>query len=113
MKYAERAARGPGHTLDSDQRLASDPGAGRGPTASPEIHELESAGIIKDYGRIWDINPPKLADGTYPLLHDKGHIGGLFKGLFGYNGDPSIIELIFWLSMVTGLSYTWRKFATK
>ena len=77
------------------------------------IHELESAGIIKDYGRIWDINPPKLADGTYPLLHDKGHIGGLFKGLFGYNGDPSIIELIFWLSMVTGLSYTWRKFATK
>ena len=55
----------------------------------------------------------KLADGTYPLMHDKGHIGGLFKGLFGYNGDPSIIELIFWLSMVTGLSYSWRKFATK
>ena len=23
------------------------------------VHELESAGIIMDYGRIWDINPTK------------------------------------------------------
>ena len=58
------------------------------------VHELESAGIIKDYGRIWDINPSKLADGSYPLFHDKGYIGGLLKGLFGYNGDPSLIELV-------------------
>ena len=36
------------------------------------VHELESAGVIPDYGRIWDINPPKNADGTYPLFHDKG-----------------------------------------
>ena len=73
------------------------------------VHELESAGVIPDYGRIWDINPPKLADGTYPLLHDKGYIGGLFKGLFGYNGDPSLVELLSWLLTAGGLGYMWRK----
>jgi high-affinity iron transporter len=75
------------------------------------VHELESAGMIKDYGRIWDINPPKLADGSYPLFHDKGYIGGLLKGLFGYNGDPSLIELVSWIAVVGGLGYAWKKFA--
>ena len=73
------------------------------------IHELESAGIIPDYGRIWDINPPKLPDGTYPLIHDKGYVGGLLKGLFGYNGDPSGIEVLAWILTVCGLAYVWRK----
>jgi len=73
------------------------------------IHELESAGIIPDYGRIWDINPPKLLDGTYPLMHDKGYVGGLLKGLFGYNGDPSGIEVLAWILTVCGLAYVWRK----
>ena len=75
------------------------------------VHELESAGMIKDYGRIWDINPPKLADGSYPLFHDKGYIGGLLKGLFGYNGDPSLIELVSWIAVAGGLGYAWKKFA--
>ena len=44
--------------------------------------------------RIWDINPSKNDDGTYPAFHDKGSIGGLIKGFFGYNGDPSLIEFI-------------------
>ncbi len=73
------------------------------------VHELESAGVIKDFGRIWDINPPKLPDGSYPLLHDKGSIGSLFKGLFGYNGDPSAIEVLVWLSALVGLGSMWKK----
>ena len=76
------------------------------------IHELESAGIIPDYGRIWDINPPKLPDGTYPLMHDKGYVGGLLKGLFGYNGDPSGIEILAWLITVSGLGFMWRNVST-
>mgnify|MGYP001301976861 CR=1 FL=1 len=72
------------------------------------VHELESAGVIPDYGRIWDINPPKLADGSYHMLHDKGVIGALFKGLFGYNGNPSAIELVVWIFSIVGLSITWR-----
>ena len=62
--------------------------------------------------RIWDLNPPKNFDGTYPVLHDKGAIGGLMKGLFGYNGDPSAIELIAWVLVATGLGLTWRKTAS-
>ena len=73
------------------------------------IHELESAGVIPDYGRIWDINPPKLEDGSYPLMHDKGYLGSLLKGLFGYNGDPSLIELLAWLFSLSGLTYLWKK----
>ena len=73
------------------------------------ILELESAGIIPDYGRIWDINPPKLPDGSYPLMHDKGYVGSLLKGLFGYNGDPSLIELLSWFLCVCGLGFLWKK----
>ena len=73
------------------------------------VHELESAGIIPDYGRIWDINPPKNADGSYPLFHDKGNVGSLMKGLFGYNGDPSFIELSAWIFSTVTLGVVWKK----
>ena len=59
--------------------------------------------------RIWDINPPKNNDGSYPILHDKGAVGGLFKGFFGYNGDPSLIEFITWLLSIVGLNYLYQK----
>ena len=59
--------------------------------------------------RIWDINPNKNLDGSYPMLHDKGSIGGLMKGFFGYNGDPSLIEFITWLISVIGLNYLYQK----
>ncbi len=62
--------------------------------------------------RIWDLNPSQNFDGTYPVLHDKGAIGGLMKGLFGYNGDPSIIELIAWVLAVAGLGFAWKKTAS-
>jgi len=61
--------------------------------------------------RIWDVNPQKNEDGSYPVFHDKGAIGGLMKGLFGYNGDPSLIELIAWIVVCGGLGYAWRKSA--
>ena len=69
------------------------------------IHELESAGIITDYGRLWNLNPNLNLDGSYPLLHDKGHVGSLLKGLFGYNGDPSLIEFLAWLISLCGFFY--------
>ena len=59
--------------------------------------------------RIWDINPPKNSDGSYPLFHDKGAIGGLLKGFFGYNGDPSLIQFITWLLSMIGLNYLYQK----
>ena len=77
------------------------------------VHELESAGIITDHGRIWDINPPKNLDGSYPLFHDKGYIGGLLKGLFGYNGDPSLIELLAWITVSSGLFISWKRISSQ
>ena len=59
--------------------------------------------------RIWDINPSKNDDGSYPVLHDKGAVGGLLKGFFGYNGDPSLIEFITWLISMIGLNYLYQK----
>ena len=59
--------------------------------------------------RIWDINPSKNDDASYPVLHDKGAIGGLLKGFFGYNGDPSLIEFITWIISMIGLNYLYQK----
>ena len=59
------------------------------------IHELQEAGVIPTViEHLWDINPPVNLDGSYPVLHDKGSIGSILKGLFGYNGDPSLIEVL-------------------
>ena len=59
--------------------------------------------------RIWDINPPKNPDGSFPILHDKGAVGGLIKGFFGYNGDPSLIEFITWIISIIGLNLLYQK----
>ena len=45
----------------------------------------------------------------YPLFHEKGRIGVLMKGLFGYNGNTSLIEFIAWLSSIMGLLYVWNR----
>ncbi len=73
------------------------------------IHELESAGIIADTGRIWNVNPPVLPNGSYPIFHDKGAIGAIAKGLFGWNGDPSYLEVGIWTLTFAGLTVTWRR----
>jgi len=76
------------------------------------VHELESAGVIKDYGRIWDINPELNLDGSYPLFHEKGNIGGFFKGILGYNGNPSLIEFLTWIISLNCFFYFYNRFKT-
>ena len=63
--------------------------------------------------RIWDVKPSKNSDGSYPILHDKGAVGGILKGFFGYNGDPSLIEFITWLISMIGLNYLYQKIGRK
>ena len=75
-----------------------------------KIFELDKQKKAKKWAsRIWNINPSKNDDGSYPILHDKGAIGGLLKGFFGYNGDPSLIEFITWLLSMIGLNYLYQK----
>ena len=59
--------------------------------------------------RMWDINPDKNKDGSYPAFHDKGAVGGLLKGFFGYNGDPSLIEFVTWILSIIGLNVLYQK----
>ena len=50
------------------------------------IHEFQEAGMLSFlHTEIWDMNH---------LLNEKGSIGSLLKGLFGYNGNPSLLEVI-------------------
>ena len=61
---------------------------------------------------VWNINPAQNTDGSYPALHEKGVIGSLFKGLFGYNGNPSLLEVISYLVYLAGIGllvYVLRK----
>lgn len=59
------------------------------------ISKFQAAEILPIYiEQVWDINPSINKDGSYPLLHEKGIIGSIAKDLFGYNGNPSLLEFI-------------------
>ncbi|MBI2657952.1 FTR1 family protein [Candidatus Woesearchaeota archaeon] len=54
------------------------------------FHEFEEAGVISGIiSPLFDINH---------VLNEKGLFGGFLKGLFGYNGNPSLLEVIAWAS---------------
>lgn len=74
------------------------------------VHELNEAGIVPPIIEpVWDINPPVNEDGSYPLLHEKGAIGSILKSLIGYNGDPSLTEVLAYVAywLIVG-SYVFR-----
>ncbi len=65
------------------------------------IHELQEAGVIPFIlYPVYDINV---------FLNDKGDLGSIHKGLFGYNGNPGLIEIIsYWVYMAL-ISIVWIK----
>jgi len=74
------------------------------------LHELEEAGLVPAIiEHVWDMNPPQNPDGSYPLLHDNGAVGGVLKGLFGYNGDPSLIEVLGYAVYIAVIFTVYRK----
>jgi len=74
------------------------------------VHELQEAGVIPTVvEHVWDINPPVNADGTYPLLHENGYVGSILKGLFGYNGNPSLIEVLSYLGYLVLAVVLWKR----
>jgi high-affinity Fe2+/Pb2+ permease len=38
-------------------------------------------------------------------LHEKGAIGGIFKALFGWNGNPSLLEVLAWCGYTGGMLF--------
>ena len=50
------------------------------------LHEFQEAGYMQVLAdEVWDTNG---------ILDEKGTAGGLLKGLFGYNGNPSLLEVV-------------------
>ena len=74
------------------------------------VHELQEAALIPTVvEHVWDINPPVNPDGTYPLLHENGYGGSILKGLFGYNGNPSLIEVSSYVGYLLLVGGLWRR----
>jgi len=73
------------------------------------VHEFQEAGVIPTViEHVWDINPEVNPNGSYPLLHEKGYVGSILKGLLGYNGDPSLIEVLSYLVYLVIVFVLWR-----
>lgn len=73
------------------------------------VHELQEATLIPTViEHVWEINPPVNPDGSYPILHEKGYIGSIFTGLFGYNGNPSLLEVMSYLIYLVLVFLLWR-----
>ncbi len=73
------------------------------------VHELQEAKAIPTIiEHVWDINPPLRSDGSYPILHEKGYIGSILKSLFGYNGNPSLIEVISYFVYLALVFVLWK-----
>ena len=70
------------------------------------FHELQEAGVAPVVvEEVWNVNPEVDSETTYPLLHEKGAIGGIFKALFGWNGNPSLLEVLAWCSYTGGMLF--------
>jgi high-affinity iron transporter len=59
------------------------------------VHELQDAGVFPvRVEHVWDMNH---------ILHDKkSGLGLLLKGLFGYNGNPSLSEAVLYITYLVG-----------
>jgi len=78
------------------------------------IHELQEAGVLPFMVQeVWNINPEQNADGSYPALHEKGIVGSFFASLFGYNGNPSALEIISYAAYVLLIFYLYQKFSSE
>ena len=79
--------------------------------------ELKEAKTVMKNNEIWNINEvgPVFAfniddkGNAKPLFSDKGAIGQIFKGFFGYNGNPSYREVIAYLFTLAMVSCLWTR----
>lgn len=78
------------------------------------VHAMQEAAIIPPViEHIWNINPPVNPDNSYPLLHESGYLGSILKGLFGYNGTPSLIEVLSYIAYLVLVFALWRNIDRK
>lgn len=65
------------------------------------VHELQEAGIIPIVvEHLYDMNS---------IFNEKGAVGQFAKGVFGYNGNPSLIEVLSYLLYLVGAFWFFSK----
>ncbi len=65
------------------------------------IHELQEAALLPlVIEHVWDLNP---------ILNEDGALGSLLKALFGYNGNPSLPEVIGYVAYLVVAFLAWRR----
>jgi high-affinity iron transporter len=65
------------------------------------VHEFNEAGIIPNgIEHVWDVNA---------IINEKETFGQLLTALFGYNGNPSLTEVIAYWLYFAGLGLFWNK----
>ena len=78
------------------------------------LHEFQEAGWISFLTKeAWNISPAQLADGSFPLLHEEGAIGSVLKGVFGYSGNPTILQALAYLAYSAIAFFTYSKIGLK
>jgi high-affinity iron transporter len=66
--------------------------------AAHGVHELQEAGVLPVVvEHIWDINP---------VLDENSAVGSILKALFGYNGNPSLLEVVSYVAyyLIVGMA---------
>lgn len=68
------------------------------------IHELEELGWLPPLiSHVWDINH---------IVNEREGVGAFLKALFGYNGNPSLLEVIAYVGYLAVVSVALRRAAT-
>lgn len=64
------------------------------------IHELQEAGVFPIIiEHIWDFNH---------IIDENGTVGSLLKGVFGYNGNPNLLEALAYGMYLVGAGSLWH-----
>jgi high-affinity iron transporter len=80
--------------------------------AAHGVHELQEdeVGLIPVFvDELWSVNPAWDGTGAAPLLHEKGAIGGLFAAAFGWNGNPTLLEVLTWAVYASTLGWLYLR----
>jgi high-affinity iron transporter len=65
------------------------------------VHELEEAGVLPILiEHLWDTNG---------IVNENGTLGSLLKGVFGYNGNPSLLEACAYALYLFAVTLFWRR----
>jgi high-affinity iron transporter len=65
------------------------------------IHEFQEIGLIPEgYAPVWNINH---------ILNEKEGVGAFLKAIFGYNGNPSFIEVVFYAAYIAVVFFFLKK----